>query len=79
MVAKGMLPDKVVFGSLVRMYYELGNVDEALELQNEMVEKALVSNISSHSVPNIQPCDGLNIKTSLLVLHLCLENRKRSL
>ena len=55
MVSKGMLPDKVVYGSLVRMYYELGNVDEALELQNEMVEKTIVSDISSHAVPNIQP------------------------
>ncbi|KAK6931722.1 Pentatricopeptide repeat [Dillenia turbinata] len=33
-IGKGVPPDDVVYGVLIRKYYELGKVDEALEMQN---------------------------------------------
>ncbi|KAB2623952.1 pentatricopeptide repeat-containing protein [Pyrus ussuriensis x Pyrus communis] len=39
MIGKGILPDEILCISLLRKYYKLGNLDEAIELQIEMDER----------------------------------------
>ncbi|KAK9925626.1 hypothetical protein M0R45_022897 [Rubus argutus] len=41
MIGKGILPDEILIVCLVRKYYELGNVDEAIKLQTEWRNRAL--------------------------------------
>ncbi|CAN6727980.1 unnamed protein product [Malus baccata var. baccata] len=44
MIGKGILPDEILCISLLRKYYKLGNLDEAIELQIEMVNRGSSSN-----------------------------------
>ena len=53
MIGKGILPDEILCICLLRKYYELGNMDEATELQNEMVERGLLTGSGDLEVPNL--------------------------
>jgi pentatricopeptide repeat domain-containing protein 1 len=39
----------------LRKYYELGNIDEAVEMKDELVEKGPIHGNLNYSVPNVQP------------------------
>ncbi|KAK7846667.1 putative pentatricopeptide repeat-containing protein, partial [Quercus suber] len=43
MIGKGIIPDEILCICLLRKYYELGNMDEAIDLQNEMVNRGLLT------------------------------------
>jgi pentatricopeptide repeat domain-containing protein 1 len=61
MIGKGIIPDETLCTRLLRKHYELGNIDEAIELQNELVEKGLIHGNSNPAVPNIQTRDDLDL------------------
>nr|GEY19820.1 putative pentatricopeptide repeat-containing protein At2g02150 [Tanacetum cinerariifolium] len=46
MITNGVHPDDIIYGCLVKKYYELGNTREAEELQNDMVGRQLMNGIS---------------------------------
>ncbi|KAF2285049.1 hypothetical protein GH714_037582 [Hevea brasiliensis] len=55
MIGKGIVPDEILCISLLRKYYELGNIDEAVELHNELVKMGLIKDSINSVVPNVQP------------------------
>ncbi|PQP95377.1 putative pentatricopeptide repeat-containing protein [Prunus yedoensis var. nudiflora] len=52
MIGKGILPDEILCICLLRKYYKLGYLDEAFELQTEMVNKGLITGTCDYAVPN---------------------------
>jgi pentatricopeptide repeat domain-containing protein 1 len=42
MLSKGITPDQVLCIRLLRKYYELGDINEAQELHNDMLRRGLV-------------------------------------
>jgi pentatricopeptide repeat domain-containing protein 1 len=42
MLNKGITPDQILCIRLLRKYYELGDIDEAQELRNDMLRRGLV-------------------------------------
>lgn len=46
MIVNGVCPDDVIYGCLVKKYYEIGDTKEAEELQNEMVGKQIMNGVS---------------------------------
>ncbi|KAJ1430523.1 Tetratricopeptide-like helical domain superfamily [Sesbania bispinosa] len=53
MLGKGIIPDQVLCIYLLRKYYELGDINEAQELHNDMMMRGLVAGTMDITVTSV--------------------------
>eukprot|EP00257_Ricinus_communis_P004998 XP_002518802.2 putative pentatricopeptide repeat-containing protein At2g02150 [Ricinus communis] len=66
MIGKGIVPDEILCIRLLRKYYELGSIDEAIELHDELLKKGIINGTSNYAIPNALPLDELLEEQNLM-------------